>query len=330
MATRRAYQVIDKIRLSIGTAISLGLRSGALPDPPTTAYLMVGSECINNCAFCTQAREAESSGDLLSRVIWPEFDMDAALDALEGCEKAGIGRICLQCLIDPAAMDDIPGLVKKLSERTGSAVSVSISAVDRPMLERLKEAGASRIGIALDGASEEVFDRIKGSGVGNPYAWKSNWNSLLAAVEIFGRGNVSTHLIVGLGETDEDLVHTILESSRMGVLVSLFAYTPMKGTKKIGDPPELERYRAIQIVRSMIFDNGVRDGFLFDGTGKLKDLPRGVDLTASAIFRTRGCPDCNRPYYNERPGGPIYNYPRELDENESSVSLEEAYRYLDG
>jgi biotin synthase len=28
-------------------------------------------------------------------------------------------------------------------------------------------------------------------------------------------------------------------------------------------------------------------------------------------FVTSGCPGCNRPYYNERPGGPLYNYPRQ-------------------
>jgi biotin synthase len=33
-------------------------------------------------------------------------------------------------------------------------------------------------------------------------------------------------------------------------------------------------------------------------------------------FRTSGCPGCNRPYYNERPGGIIYNYSKELAENE--------------
>ena len=41
-------------------------------------------------------------------------------------------------------------------------------------------------------------------------------------------------------------------------------------------------------------------------------------------FITSGCPDCNRPYYNEKPGGPLYNYPRqplptEIDEIEKEV-----------
>jgi biotin synthase len=322
--------VLEKIRLSIGTAISLGLRRGALPDPPTTAYLMVGSRCINNCAFCTQAREADSSGDLLSRVVWPEFDMDTALKALTRCNETGINRICIQCLIDPVEINEIPELVKILADRIGVSISVSISAVDRPMLERLKDAGASRVGIALDGASEEVFDRIKGADVGNPYTWEGNWRSLGSAVEIFGRGHVSTHIIVGLGETDEDIVRTMIKCMEEGVLASLFAYTSMKGTQQIGDPPELERYRALQVARAIIMDKGVLKGFKFDEDGKLIDLPSEVDLDPEVIFQTRGCPDCNRPYYNERPGGPLYNFPRRLDEEESRISKKEAYRYING
>jgi biotin synthase-related radical SAM superfamily protein len=30
-------------------------------------------------------------------------------------------------------------------------------------------------------------------------------------------------------------------------------------------------------------------------------------------FQTSGCPDCNRPFYNEKPSGPFYNYPRKLE-----------------
>jgi biotin synthase len=33
-------------------------------------------------------------------------------------------------------------------------------------------------------------------------------------------------------------------------------------------------------------------------------------------FLTSGCPDCNRPFYNEKPSGPLYNYPRQPDKKE--------------
>jgi biotin synthase-related radical SAM superfamily protein len=36
-------------------------------------------------------------------------------------------------------------------------------------------------------------------------------------------------------------------------------------------------------------------------------------------FLTSGCADCNRPFYNEKPSGPIYNYPRKLTTQEIKV-----------
>ena len=45
-------------------------------------------------------------------------------------------------------------------------------------------------------------------------------------------------------------------------------------------------------------------------------------LKSGEPFQTSGCPGCNRPFYNETPRGPIYNYPRPLtgDEVEEAIS----------
>jgi biotin synthase-related radical SAM superfamily protein len=40
-------------------------------------------------------------------------------------------------------------------------------------------------------------------------------------------------------------------------------------------------------------------------------------------FETSGCADCNRPYYNEQPGGPLYNYPRPLTSEETQRAIQE-------
>jgi biotin synthase len=44
--------------------------------------------------------------------------------------------------------------------------------------------------------------------------------------------------------------------------------------------------------------------------------PLSKIIESGLPFQTSGCPDCNRPYYNEKPSGPIYNYPRKLTEQE--------------
>ena len=40
------------------------------------------------------------------------------------------------------------------------------------------------------------------------------------------------------------------------------------------------------------------------------------EIDGGLPFQTSGCPDCNRPFYNEKPSGPIYNYPKKLSQEE--------------
>jgi len=46
-----------------------------------------------------------------------------------------------------------------------------------------------------------------------------------------------------------------------------------------------------------------------------------VLLSSGEAFRTSGCKGCNRPFYNERPSGPMYNYPRPLTPDEAAEAL---------
>jgi len=32
-------------------------------------------------------------------------------------------------------------------------------------------------------------------------------------------------------------------------------------------------------------------------------------IARGKAFQTTGCPSCNRPFFTENPGGPLYNYP---------------------
>jgi len=93
--------------------------------------------------------------------------------------------------------------------------------------------------------------------------------------------------------------------------------TPIKGTR-LGSKtqPAIDAYRRIQIGRYLIVNNlSTFQQMLFNSDGRLCDF--GIDskkirriVESGKPFLTSGCPDCNRPYYNERPGGSLYNYPR--------------------
>ncbi len=316
----------EQIRVSLGTAIVLGLLEGKLDAEPTTAYLMTyrTGKCTANCGFCPQARASKSNTDLLSRVSWPTFQTLQLLTALAKSVKKGkIKRVCIQALNYPEVFIQLETVVKEIKKRSTVTVSVSCQPLNRENIVRLSNAGVDRIGIALDAATEEIFNKVKGKDAGVAYTWQNQFRQLSQALDVFGEGNVSTHVIVGLGETEKQTVDVVQKCVDMGVLPALFAFTPIRGTAlEAKSPPNLESYRRVQLARYLIVNGKTKHADMrFDGEGKIA----GYGLTNEALnaevesglpFQTSGCPDCNRPFYNEKPSGPLYNYPKKPSREE--------------
>lgn len=330
---KQQKELPKKIRVSIGSAIVLGLLKAKLDAAPTTAYLMTYREgkCSANCGFCPQARKSYGKADMLSRVSWPVFPTEHVLNGIEKAAKSGrIMRVCLQALNYPEVFTDLTMLTKAIRQRANVKISVSCQPLNSENIRLLINSGVERIGIPLDAATKALFDKVKGESAGGPYSWTTQLKLLGEAVNIFGEGKVSTHLIVGLGESEREMVETIQQCVDIGVLPALFAFTPIAGTALEDKPqPPIQTYRRIQIARYLIVNRIARyENMHFDENGCIIDF--GVEeqtllqiAKVNAPFLTSGCPDCNRPYYNEKPSGPLYNYPKKLTEKESTLIQEE-------
>jgi biotin synthase-related radical SAM superfamily protein len=307
-----------QINVSIGTASLLGLANVPMAVAPTTAYLMLGGRCLMNCAFCAQARESQASALHLSRVTWPKYDLEIVTERLTTAVRHGdVRRTCLQVTVTADAFARSLSILRAVKAATGVPFDVAILLHDLDQVGQLVEAGAEHIGFGLDAACERVFDQVKGG----------NWARSLALVEETARtfpGQAAVHLIVGLGETEREMVEQIQWAHDRGVIVGLFAFTPVRGTRLADHlPPPLAVYRRVQAARWLIVHGLARAGAMtFDRQGRLSGF--GAPLPASGEpFRTSGCPDCNRPYYNERPSGAMYNYARPLTADEAARALEE-------
>lgn len=306
------------VNVSIGTAVVLGLAAAPVAVAPTTAYLMWGGRCLMNCAFCAQARESRAGAQQLSRVTWPEFELEVVIERLAQAAAQGhIRRTCLQVTVTADAWEQTMAIVRRAKAATDLPFDVAILPRRLDQVRRLLAAGADHIGFGLDAAGERVFRRVKGG----------SWARSLALIEATARsfpGRAALHLIVGLGETEREMVERVQWAHDRGVTVGLFAFTPVRGTH-LADrpPPPLAVYRRMQAARWLIVHNQVRaDDMAFDPTGRLIGL--GAPLPAGGEpFRTSGCPDCNRPFYNEQPAGPLYNFPRPLTAEEAARALQE-------
>lgn len=311
------------VRVSQGTASVAGLKEVKLAAAPTTASIMIGEHCSQNCAFCAQSRSSQAKDGFLSRVPWPEFPQEEAIELIgKAYEEGKLKRVCLQVVATNQAVDQAKEFLKKMRQRCTAPLSISCKVTSLEDVQELIQIGVDRIGLALDAATCETYQEIKGGDL------QARIDFLIQAAEKFPN-HIATHLIAGLGETEEEIIKLIQLCYSKGIRVGLFAFTPVKGTR-LADrkPPALDSYRRVQAARFLIEqDYSLANSFIFR-EGKL--LNYGIKPTElkeylknGRAFQTSGCPDCNRPFYNERPGTSLYNYPASLTSQELEKALEE-------
>lgn len=291
---------ILKLRLSYATAVELGLKKGKIDFPNYTAYLMIGEKCLFNCSYCAQAKDAQSKADLLSRIKWPEISLETFKNIFIPTK---FKRICIQVV---SSLDYWTELNELLSFLKKTEIPISVSIRPRNIEEvrtLFKKYNIDRVGIAIDVGNKDLFSKIRGG------KYEFYENMLINASNEFPH-RITTHIIIGLGETDENIIDFLLKMKKFKILVSLFSFTPIKGTKFENLlPPSLSRYRKIQIAREIILQHDVEKAdFLFDSKGNLQKLPEAkVDIEEAK--KTSGCPWCTRPFYNEKPTEELYNIP---------------------
>ncbi len=272
------------VRVSLGSAVQLGLKKMRVDCLPTTIYLLIPGRCRAKCLFCSQwVRQ-----DQLSRVKWPEYLVE------EVVSRIGDERVCIQC---PNYEDVFSDVLDLLDSLKGKTISLSAQPFSEEEIFQLRKR-IERISINMDCATRELFQEMKPF-----YTWEDHLSRLLYAREIFGQFKASSHLLVGLGETEEKMVKMMKFLFDHQVYSSLFAFTPVPGTPlEKREKPSLAYYRRMQVAHYLIYEG--KGEFLFERR-KIANLTTSVPPDA---FVTRGCPGCNRPYYTETPRN-VYNFP---------------------
>lgn len=308
------------IRLSAGTAASMGLTGNRMDAYPTTAYMLSGKQCLMKCSFCPQGVGGKEVLNRLGRISWPEYDWSAIEKGLPAAEANGVKRICLQSVRHKDGIETLLEIIKKIKAITDLPLSLSAWLRDEEEAAVLIEAGVERISVSLDVVSPGAFEKIKGG------SFHDRLELLLRCAKRIP-GRMSTHIICGLGETEAEVLTLIDRLLQKEITVALFAFVPLRGTALEGAaPPPVDSYRRIQAGYYLLREKkAVLSSFLFSN-GQLVSygLPENTlieILTGGNAFQTSGCPDCNRPFYNERPGGVIYNYHRPLNLDENRVAL---------
>ncbi|HEV7851443.1 MAG TPA: MSMEG_0568 family radical SAM protein [Mycobacterium sp.] len=99
---------------------------------------------------------------------------------------------------------------------------------DLSVLTELRDAGADAIGIHVESLDDDVRRRwMPGKATVPLTQYREAWRE---AVRLFGRNQVSTYLLVGLGEDPDELVAGAAELIAMGVYPFVVPFRPHPGT----------------------------------------------------------------------------------------------------
>jgi biotin synthase len=228
------------------------------------------------------------------------------------------------------AVGDTLAITEYLRQRVNLPISLLISPtiVNKTTLESLKHAGADMIGIAIDTATKVLFDEHRGKGVKGPHKWETYWQILKDAVDVFGRDKAGAHLIVGLGETESEMIETIQRVRDIGANTHLFSFYPEQGSL-LEDrcSCDVGQYRRVQLARYLIDNKLSRaEQMKFDNTGRVVSFGMNGNQLDEIIdsgkpFQTSGCPGktmdgaCNRPF-GDGPPSDIRSFPFKLNKQD--------------
>lgn len=133
---------------------------------------------------------------------------------------------------------------------------------------RLKEAGVDTLGMHLEVVGDELRQRILPGKAEVPMS--RYWDAFEAAVAVFGRGQVSTYLLAGLGDSADTLLKTSQRLLDIGVYPFVVPFVPISGTPLEdypAPPPEFMR-SVLEPLGAMVTAAGIRASDIKAGCGK--------------------------------------------------------------
>jgi biotin synthase-related radical SAM superfamily protein len=327
----------EYVQMSTAAAITLGVMGGKMHRCGCTRCLNLlltyPEGCRANCAYCGLARHREADRDYADRnfirVDWPAVPVAEIVErvARDG-EQSPFHRMCISMITHPRSDADTVAVLKAWTARIDPAtIPVSIlsnpTTMEREDVQRLRDLGADIFTVALDAATPAIFDRTRGKGVQSPHKWQKYWEVLLHARDIFGPQKFGAHIIVGMGETEHELLSLVQQLVDLGGHSHLFSFFPEQGSLMDHLPATpRDQWRRVQLARYLVDYAGVRvEQMTFDSEGRVTGygLPEAeVERVVSegVAFRTSGCPGkfrddvsaCDRPYGDSPPSN-IASYP---------------------
>lgn len=170
-----------------------------LMHAPNQAFINLDTQCIYRCVFCNswQLKEAWVKDYTIEK--WARL-------VIEASKREGFGAVAITSSVPVSVADTVDKIVRLLGILKpqlppGTPIGVEPCIDDPKDIIRLKDAGVTELKINVQAASEDIFKRVCPG---------QSYSRVFEMIEEAGKHMpVCSNIILGLGETDEDVINTI-------------------------------------------------------------------------------------------------------------------------
>ncbi|OYX75442.1 MAG: radical SAM protein [Rhizobiales bacterium 32-66-11] len=173
----------------------------------------------------------------------------------------------------PPGKDRGAAILTESAAAVKAAVNLPIQAQCEPpdddaWFARMRDAGVDALGMHLEAVTQGVRDRIMPGKA--QVSLERYFSAFEAAVPVFGRGQVSTYILAGLGDSVEDILAMCEKLVALGVYPFVVPFVPISGTPLESHPTPSPAFMhaILKPLARMLVKSGLKSVDIKAGCGK--------------------------------------------------------------
>ncbi|MTH78479.1 MSMEG_0568 family radical SAM protein [Paracoccus aestuariivivens] len=219
------------------------------------------------CQFCSIGQSLAAGRTIAHKTPEQLAEVAAAAVALDGVKHMVLTTGT------PAGKDRGASVMADSARAIKAAVDLPLQAQCEPpeddaWHQRMKDAGVDALGMHLEAVTPEVRARIMPGKASVPL--EKYFASFAAAVKVFGRGQVSTYILAGLGDSAEAILAMSQRLVDIGVYPFVVPFVPISGTPLESHPAPRPEFMAsvLEPLSRIVIDAGMKASDIKAGCGK--------------------------------------------------------------
>ena len=209
---------------------------------PKQAYITINEGCIFSCRYCNVP-------NLDKHIKTPDEVASLILDAVR---RENIECISLTSGVIGTMKEEDERLFAILERVSSFCLPIGVSVYPTPGLsQKLFELGVYEVKFNLETATPELFDEMC-PGIDRDILW----DALIEAVGIFGKNRVYTNIILGLGESKDEMKECITQCLENGVIPIIRPLTPSAQLSRFARPSAEDILSSAEFLQSELLRFG--------------------------------------------------------------------------